>query len=90
MLLLISIVLLICAVLLAVYIMISERTANFHKIWDLALAGHKLARLYLVLIVFAFSIAVVAWFFAFAEHKASKKLGSSEYQQSLQFNSIPC
>jgi hypothetical protein len=56
------------------YILVKERTANFHKLWDFAMEGHKLARAYLVLIGLAFALAVVAWLFAFTEQRAAKKV----------------
>lgn len=50
------------AVSLAVYIMYRERTVSLQRIWELALAGQGLSRIYMVLVLIAFLAAVIAWF----------------------------
>lgn len=79
-----------CALPLAAYILIKEKTANFHKIWDLALAGYKPARIYMVIVGLAFSLAVVAWFIAFAEHKDAKKVACAAPDHSLHPTHASC
>lgn len=76
--------LVVCALPLALYIMISERTANFQKIWDLPLGGNELVRVYIAIVVAAFLLAVVAWFFALTDHRAAKKGASAASNHSFQ------
>jgi uncharacterized membrane protein len=87
-LLLISILLVVIAIPLAVYIMVAERTWNFHKLWELALHGHRLARLYMVFVVLAFVIAVIAWLFAFQADHAAKTMHSAAPNGVLQQNTF--
>ena len=74
-----------CAAPLAAYILIKERTANFHKIWELALAGHKLARTYLALVGLGFLLAVIGWFFAMSEHRSTKRVAMPTPKPALQW-----
>lgn len=41
-------------------ILFRERTANLHRIWDLALEGDRAARVYMVCVVAAFLLAVIS------------------------------
>ena len=67
---------------LAVYVMLKERT-GFQKIWDLAMAGHKLARVYVVVLCFAFLLAVVGWMVAFSENREHKRAVAMTHNNSL-------
>jgi hypothetical protein len=65
-------VLLILVLALLAYIMATERTFNLHRVWDLALEGHRLARWYICLVALAFFTAVAAWVSAFMDHPSAK------------------
>lgn len=69
---------------LAGYILVKERTLNLHRIWDLAVEGSRPARLYMAVVLTAFSLAVVGWFLALADHRAEKRAGASEPKLALQ------
>ncbi len=45
---------------LGLVILFRERTANLHRIWDLALGGDRVARVYMVCVVAAFLLAVTS------------------------------
>ncbi|CAN7321967.1 hypothetical protein LJR039_001634 [Pseudorhodoferax sp. LjRoot39] len=81
--------LLACAFPLAGYILIKERTANFQKIWDLAMAGHRLARIYMAVVILAFLLAVIGWFIALADHRTKKNVSSALSNNSLQRTATP-
>jgi hypothetical protein len=83
-LLLVSTLLVGLAIPLAVYIMVAERTWNFYKLWELALRGHRLARLYVAFVGLAFVIAVIAWVFAFQVEHAAKSKYSAVPEHALQ------
>lgn len=55
----ISVVLLFLALVLLVLILMKNRTANIQKVWEFALNGDRLARIYMLVIVSAFVLAVV-------------------------------
>ena len=69
-LLVVSVALFAVAMPLLAYIMLAERTWNLHKVWDLALSGHKLSRWYVVIIVLSLVLAVVACLFAVCDSQA--------------------
>jgi hypothetical protein len=48
---------------LGLAILFRERTPNLHRIWDLALEGDRLARIYMVCVVVAFLLAVTSVLF---------------------------
>jgi hypothetical protein len=58
----ISMVGLLMTVGLLLYIFAKKKTANLHAIWDLALAGDKLARAYCYVAIGSFACAVVSVF----------------------------
>lgn len=62
---------------LAGYILVKERTLNFQKVWTLAVVGRRPARLYVAVVLVAFALAVVGWFFALADHRAEKRVGAA-------------
>jgi ABC-type dipeptide/oligopeptide/nickel transport system permease component len=82
-LLLVSILLVAFAIPLAVYTMVVERTWSFHRLWELALRGHRLARFYIALVVLAFVVAVIAWVFAFQAEPALNAKRSAVSDRSL-------
>lgn len=45
---------------LGLYILFRERTANIEIIWDLALAGDRAARAYMVCVIVAFFAAIAS------------------------------
>ncbi|MDC6166407.1 hypothetical protein [Paucibacter sp. XJ19-41] len=63
----VAILLLAVAIPLAIFIMATERTWNFHKIWELALKGQILSRIYMGVILAAFACAVAAQVLALRE-----------------------
>lgn len=62
---------------LAGYILVKERTLNLQKVWNLAVVGRRPARLYVAVVLVAFALAVVGWFFALADHRAEKRVGAA-------------
>lgn len=76
-LLVVSVALFALAMPLLAYIMLSERMWNLHKVWDLALSGHKLSRWYTVIIVLSFVLAVAACLLAVADNRAQKPKGAA-------------
>ena len=54
-----AIALIVVAIPIAVIILLRRRTANFQKIWDFALEGDLLARIYMGLVAGAFICAVI-------------------------------
>lgn len=59
-LLFLSIIGLIASLIMLIPLLGKIRTLNIHKIWDLAIAGDKLAKFYCCVILFAFIFAVLA------------------------------
>ena len=64
--------LIVCALPLVGWILVKERSANFHRMWEFAIAGHKLAQVYLAIVGLAFALAVTGWVLAFVEQKTEK------------------
>lgn len=69
---------------LAGYIFVKERTFSLQKVWDMALVGSRPARLYVAVVLLAFTLAVVGWFVALAEHRAGKRVGGGTPNLALQ------
>ncbi|WP_130480008.1 hypothetical protein [Sphaerotilus mobilis] len=59
-LLFLAVCLLLVAVPLLVYILVSKRTVNIQAVWEFAVAGHRPSRWYVGIIVLAFSLAVAS------------------------------
>jgi hypothetical protein len=85
-LILVSILFVVLAIPIAVYIMVVERTWNFHRLWELALRGHRLARIYMAFVVLAFAIAVIACVFAFQAERVAKDRRSAAPHHAVQLN----
>lgn len=73
------------------YIMFTERIWNFHKVWDLALQGHRLSRWYMLIVIFALLAGLGGSIAAIKETpEKSAPLGGQAKSQSgrLSFGSL--
>lgn len=77
-----SVVLFAIAMPLLAYIMLSERIWNLHKVWDLALSGHRLSRWYTAVVVLSFVLAAVSCIVAIVDSRVQKSNGASAVQLS--------
>jgi ABC-type Fe3+ transport system permease subunit len=84
-LLFIAFCLLLLAVLLLVYILVSKRTANIQAVWRFAVEGHRPSQWYMGIIVLAFSFAVVSVIYSrLASNSGTAKVSSASEQQQQQ------
>lgn len=72
-----AIFLLIPTVALLVYIMATERLWNLHKVWSLALRGHRMARFYIGLIAVVFLLALAGTISSSIDQLAAKGRSSA-------------
>lgn len=80
-LLFIAVSLLLLAVLLLVYILVSKRTVNIQAVWRFAVEGHRPSRWYMGIIVLAFAFAVASVIYSrFASNSGATKVGSVSKQ----------
>jgi hypothetical protein len=76
-------VLIAVAIPLLFYILATEASWNFQKVWDAAIGGHKPSRWYLGLVLSAFALAVIGQMLAIGQQR-EKKAATLKAQQLLE------
>ena len=77
---------------LLVWLAVTQPGFSFHGIWNRALAGHKPSRIYMVLVIVAFALAVAAQALRITESKVSRShatISSKFFRLSWQLSLHP-